>query len=331
MMLPEGRSFELSRDLLQGAIDIHVHATPHLPSSPRRLDPIEAAIEARDAGMRAIVLMDVFQMSNGVAWIVNRAVPDFEVYGGLILNTAYGGLNPRAVKTAIGYGDGAKFISFGAHSTHYQASSEGRIVEGRFTPLKDLYPEFRREEVDRAIRIPVEGPLGDDLEEILGLIADNPHIFLNTGHVSPAEAVRLVDLACDYGIQSVLVATAVTSVASIEQLRHMAAKGAFIEYTLGAYTHTTSIPKTHYYVELEYAADEDMAGGAKGSVRGAAEQIQEIGADHCILATDFGGYTLPDPVEGMRGFIASLLDLGIPARDVRKLVKTNPEKLLGLD
>ena len=30
-------------------------------------------MEARDAGMRAIVLMDVFQMTNGIAWIVNRA------------------------------------------------------------------------------------------------------------------------------------------------------------------------------------------------------------------------------------------------------------------
>ncbi len=330
MILPGGRSFELSQQLLQGAIDIHVHATPHLPSSPRRLDPVQAAIQARDAGMQAIVLMDVFQMSNGVAWVVNRAVPDFRVYGGLILNTVCGGLNPRAVKTAIGYGDGAKFVSFGAHSTFFQASREGRIVDGEFTPLMDLYPDFKREEVDRAIRIPVEGPIGRDLEEILQLISDNSHVFLNTGHVSADEAIRLVDLSHEYGIKNVLVATAVTQIASTEQLQYMAGKGAFIEYTLGAYSHTTSIPKTHYYLELEYAADEET-GEVSGSLRKAAEQIQELGADHCIIATDFGGYTLPDPVEGLREFIASLLDLGIPADDVRKLAKSNPEKLLGLN
>ena len=280
--------------------------------------------------MQAIVLMDVFQMSNGVAWMVNRAVPDFRVYGGLILNTAYGGLNPRAVKTAIGYGDGAKFVSFGAHSTLFQASREGRIVDGEFTPLMDMYPEFKREEVDRAISIPVEGPIGRDLEEILRLISDNSHLFLNTGHVSADEAIRLVDLAHECGIKNVLVATAVTQIASTEQLQYMAGKGAFIEYTLGAYSHTTSIPKTHYYVELEYAADEEP-GEVSGSLRNAAEQIQELGADHCIIATDFGGYTLPDPVEGLREFIASLLDLGIPADDINKLVKSNPEKLLGLN
>ena len=331
MILPEGRSFELSEELLQGSIDVHVHATPHLPSSPRRIDPIQAAIQARDAGMQTIVLMDVFQMTNGVSWIVNRAVPDFKVYGGLILNTAYGGLNPRTVKTAIRYGDGAKFISFGTHSTYFQASREGRVVDGKFSPLSELYPEFQREEVERAIRIPTEGPVGPELDEILGLIAANPHIFLNTGHVSGEEAVRLVDLAGEYGIKDVLVATGATKAASLDQLKYMAGKGAFIEYTLAAYTHTTPIPKTHYYAELEYAAmDEGLAEEVGGGIRRAAEEIQEIGADHCIIATDFGVYTLPDPVEGLREFIASLLDLGIPADDIRKLVKSNPERLLGL-
>ncbi|MQF64707.1 hypothetical protein FIM04_01090 [SAR202 cluster bacterium AC-409-J13_OGT_754m] len=332
MFLPEGRSFELSKELLEGSIDIHVHATPHLPSSPRRLDPIEAAIQARDAGMRTIVLMDVFQMSNGVAWMVNRIVKDFKVYGGLILNTAYGSLNPRAVKIAVSYGDGAKFISFGTHSTHYQASREGRLVDGKFIPLSKLYPEFKKEEVDKAIRIPVSGEPGPALEEILRIIAANPHIFMNTGHVSPEEAIRLVELGQEYGIKNMLVATAVTKASTTEQLDYMVKKGAFIEYTLAAYTHTTPIPKTHYYPELKYAAiDEGMGGEVSGGIRLAAEQIQELGADNCIIGTDFGVYTLPEPVEGLREFIAALMDLGMPIDDIQKLVKTNPAKLLGLD
>ena len=98
--LPEGRSLAQTYELLQGAIDIHVHAGPHLTSSPRRVDPFEAAQEAKDAGMQAIVLLDVFEMTNGVSWLVNKIVPDFRTYGGLILNTVYGGMNPRAVKTA---------------------------------------------------------------------------------------------------------------------------------------------------------------------------------------------------------------------------------------
>jgi hypothetical protein len=54
-----------------------------------------------DAGMQVIVLMDVFEMSNGTAWMVNRVIPNFKAYRGLILNTVYGEMNTRAVKTAI--------------------------------------------------------------------------------------------------------------------------------------------------------------------------------------------------------------------------------------
>jgi len=330
MILPEGRSFELSQELLKNSIDIHVHAGPHIFSSPRRVDPFQAARQARDAGMQSIVYMDVFEMSNGTAWLVNREVPDFKVYGGLILNTVYGGMNPRAVKTALKYGDGAKYISFGAHSTYYQAAREGRVIDDKFVPLSELYPKFKTEELDRCIRIPDEAP-SPELDEILKLIADNPHVYMITGHVSADEGVRLVDFAEEYGIEKVVVSSAVTKIASMDQLQYMADKGAFIEYTLAAYTHTTTIPKTHYYVEREYASiDEGMSGTEEGGVKHVAEQIMELGAEHCVICTDFGVYTLPEPVEGFREFIACLLDMGVPQEDIRKLSKTNPETILGL-
>ncbi len=331
MILPEGRSFELTQELMKGSIDIHVHAGPHIFSGPRRVDPFQAARLARDSGMQAIAYMDVFDMSNGTAWLVNREVPDFKVYGGLILNTVYGGMNPRVVKTALSYGDGAKYISFGAHSTYYQAAREGRAVDGKFVPLSEIYPKFKTEELDRCIRIPVDEALGEDLDEILKLIAANPHVYMITGHVSAEEGVRLVDLAEEYGIKKTVVSSAVTKIASMDQLAHMTDKGAFIEYTLAAYTHTTTIPKTHYYVEREYASiDEGMRGADEGGIKHVAEQIQELGAKHCVICTDFGVYTLPTPVEGFREFIACLLDMGLPHEDIRAMSKTKPETILGL-
>ena len=330
-MLPEGRTLELSKDLLKGAIDIHVHAGPHIFSSPRRVDPVEAAQQARDVGMRAIVYMDVFEMSNGTAWLVNKVVKEFHAYGGIILNTIYGGLNPRAVKTALSYGDGAKYVSFGAHSTYYQASKEGRIINGKFVPLSEIYPKFK-EELRTTVRIPLKDQVPDPrLDEILGLVADSPGVYMITGHTSVLEAMRLVELGKERGIKQMIVSSAVTKEATDDQLQEMA-KHAYIEYTLAAYTHTTTIPKTHYYVEHEYASiDEGMSGEPGGGVRQAAEQIQRIGADRCIICTDFGVYTLPEPVEGLREFIACLLDLGLPASDISKLVKYNPMKLLSLE
>ena len=330
--LQEGRSLELSQELLRGAIDIHVHPGPHLKSSPRRVDPIEAAMEARDAGMRAIVLKDVFEMSNGIAWLVNRHVPDFKIYGGLIMNTVYGGMNPRAFKTAIYYGDGAKYLDFGAHSTYYQAAKEGRAIDGEFVALSELYPKFKTEELDRCIRIPVEEEPGPELDEILQLLAANPQIYLDTGHVSAEEAERLVDLKEKYGYERMVVSSSVTKIATMERLKRMAGKGALIEVSIAAYTAPQMIPLTHYYVEKEYASiDEGMTGTPGSGIREVAEQLRELGAEHCVMSTDFGRYALSTPVEGLRHFIACMLDLGIPAEDVRTMVKKNPERLLGLE
>ena len=329
--LQEGRSLELTYELLQGAIDIHVHPGPHLFSSPRRVDPFEAAQQAKDAGMQAIVLLDVFEMSNGTAWLVNKVVKDFKTYGGLILNTVYGGMNPRAVRTALYYGDGAKYISFGAHSTYYQAAKEGRMVDGKFVPLSELYPKFKREELDRCIRIPVDEAPGPELDEILGMIADHPHVYLDTGHVSVPEAMRLVALKEKYGYEKVIVSSSVTKIATTEELQAMAAQGAFIEYTFGAYTAATLIPLTHYYVEKEYRSiDEGMSEAAMGGLPAVARQIRAIGPEHCIMATDFGRYGLSTPVEGLRQFITCMLDLGLTPAEIRTMVKSNPERLLGL-
>ena len=75
------RSMELPGELLRGAIDLHVHAGPHLKSSPRRVDPIQAAEEAKAAGMRGLVYMDVIENSCGTAFLVSRTVPGIEVFG----------------------------------------------------------------------------------------------------------------------------------------------------------------------------------------------------------------------------------------------------------
>jgi len=332
LRLQEERSVELTFELLRGAIDVHVHVGPHLKSSPRRVDPIEAALQARDVGMRAIVLKDVFQMTNGTAWLVNRHVPGIAVYGGLMLNTVYGGMNPRTFKTAIHYGDGAKYLDFGAHSTYYQAAKEGRIVDGKFVPLSELYPKFRKEELERAIRIPVEGAPGPHLHEMLTLLADNPHIYMETGHVSSEEAIRLLELKEEYGYERVVVSSSVTKISTMEQLRYMVDMGGLIEFTFAAYTAPTPIPLTHYYVEKEYASiDEGMEALPDEGIREVAAHIRELGAVNCLMSTDFGRYALSTPTEGLRQFIACMLDLGITPDEIRTMVKTNQERLLGLD
>ncbi len=325
------RSRKRSEELLEGAIDIHVHAGPHLVSSPRSVDPVEAAVEARNAGMKAIVYMDVFNMSTGTAWMVNRVVPDFQTFGGIILNTVYGGMNPRAVNTALYYGEPAKFVSFGAHSTYYEAFKEGRYEEGSFIYLKDRYPKFTEEELSRAIQIPMGAP-DKALQEILEIIAAHPHVYLVTGHVSKDEAIRLCELSHEYGIKKVVISDCATRGMSPQEMAKVISLGAYIEKWLGP-THSSTIPKTHYYVEPEYRSESKRSApqpGVSVGVPRVAELIREYGAEHFIISTDFGVYTLPSPVEGMREFIACLMDVGLTDEEIRRVSSINPGLLLDL-
>ena len=315
---------------MKGSIDIHIHAGPHLKSSPRSVTPIQAAVQARDAGMRAIVFMDVFEMSNGTSQLVNEAVPDFKTYGGMNLNTVYGGMNPRAVKTSLYYGDGAKYVAFGTHSTHWMTSREGHYIDGEFKEFWKTDPKFREEELGRSIKIPVDTAPTPELDEILKLIAAHPDLYMITGHVSAPEALRLTELGVEYGIKKMVVSSTVFKIATMDQLQQMTENGAYIEYTLAAYGHSSGTRKTDYYVEIEYASDPIPSKFPKTSIKTVAKQTQVLGADHCIMATDYGVYTMAPPVEGFREFIALMLDLGVPEGDIVKMIKSNPEKLLGL-
>jgi len=326
---------DLPRELLRGAIDLHVHAGPHLTSSPRSVDPVEAAQQAMAVGMRGLVYMDVMENSSGIAWLVSRHFPGIELFGGIILNTVYGGMNPRAVRTALYYGGGAKFVSFGAHSTYHLASQEGRVVDGHPVLLQDLYPKFAEQELARAIRIPLEDPVPPNLDEILQMLGEQPDVYVNTGHVSAEEALRLLELAPRYDIamDRILVAHVARNDMTMDQQKQVAELGAWLEGTYadcGVYP--GGIGRTHYYPEQEYINQLSISGpGAPRSVGDLGRQIREIGVEHFILGTDYGIRGVATPVEGMRQLIANLLDMEFSIEEIRQLTGGNAAKLLGLD
>jgi hypothetical protein len=61
------------------------------------------------------------------------------------------------------------------------------------------------------------------------------------------------------------------------------------------------------------------------------EEINAVGVEHCILSTDSGSAALPTPVECLRVFIYSLLDVGVSKSSIEVMVKKNPLSLLDLD
>ena len=58
--------------------------------------------------------------------------------------------------------------------------------------------------------------------------------------------------------------------------------------------------------------------------------IDKIGADRCIVSTDFGQWTNPPPAEGMRMAIAAMLEAGMREADIATVVRTNPLACVGL-
>ena len=78
---------------IEGAIDFHVHSAPDVFG--RSVTDIEAATLARRAGMRAIVLKNHVTSTADRAAVVREVVPGIEVFGGIVLNRAVGGVESR--------------------------------------------------------------------------------------------------------------------------------------------------------------------------------------------------------------------------------------------
>ena len=85
---------------LAGVIDIHAHVAPEttLLNFKRAFDAIEAAQIARIFGMRGMVLKEHHTETASWAYLVSQIVPGIELFGGIVLNKAVGGINPVAVE-----------------------------------------------------------------------------------------------------------------------------------------------------------------------------------------------------------------------------------------
>src|SRR5918994_2735522 len=79
-----------------GVIDMHVHSHPDVFG--RNMDDIDVAQLAKARGMRGILLKNHVAETASRAALVMKVVPGIEVWGGVVLNKAVGGVNPDAVE-----------------------------------------------------------------------------------------------------------------------------------------------------------------------------------------------------------------------------------------
>jgi hypothetical protein len=184
---------------LEGAVDVHAHADPE--TIPRSVDAMDLARIARKEGMRAIVLKNHFVPTAPIAFLVAREVPGIQVFGGLVLNSQVGGINPAAVQQ--------------------MARLPGRYGRIVWMPTMDA----------RRISIERDGELLPEVLEVFKIMA-RENLALATGHATPENTLLLIREALKMGINRIIVTHPVNRM-SFEQQQEAAKMGAYLEYCYG--------------------------------------------------------------------------------------------------
>src|SRR2546426_3500245 len=198
---------QLHDEILAGVIDFHCHTGPD--ALPRSLSDLELARLAKSAGMRGLVLKNHYTMTADRAALVMREVEGIEVFGGIVLNRAVGGLNVEAVRRMIQF--------------------EGRRGKVVWLPTFDAENQARNDKDNRPfVSVVKEGRLVPELSEIFQVIASN-NLVLATGHSSPEESLILIPEAQKVGVRHILITHPTELGATKSQMRHMAEFGAVIE------------------------------------------------------------------------------------------------------
>ena len=281
-------------ELLSGSIDMHFHPGPDVFKC--RVDALEAAQQAKQAGMKAFVIKNHFYPSAPVAMMVNQLVPDFTAFGSVCLDYEMGGLNVYAVEYSARAG--ARVVWMPTFSSTNSISK----MRGLGLPLKG----------DGFSILDNKGHLVPEIGEMLPIIKEH-EMVLASGHMSPTETFALEAEARRMGIDKFVVTHPLdheffSEAFTKQDLIQLAKNGAFIECTF-----------------LAFQASEFRHDPAE-----MVDVIKAVGAEKCIMSTDLGQIWNPLPVEGMRMFMVTLIKYGISEEEIILMAKKNPAKLLGL-
>ena len=283
-----------------GVVDMHVHSHPDVFG--RNMDDVDVATLAKARGMRGIVLKNHISETASRAALAMKAVPGIEVYGGIVLNKAVGGVNPDAVEWM-----------------HRVYGGRGKVV---WLPTfdSDKHVKTLVDPKGSGIVVAPNGVVTPQLEEVLKIIA-RENLVLATGHIHAEEVMAVVKRAKELGVKNILITHALTNIPglSMEQARQVAQMGAYIEY---CYLQSMTGP------DAQHAW---MKHWSKVSLKDVAKVVGDIGAQHVVLSTDLGQHAMMTHPDGMEDMITGLLKEGVSQADIDLMVKKNPARLLGLE
>jgi len=282
---------------IAGLMDTHVHAAPDVFG--RALDDEEVAIIYRDRGLEALVLKNHVATTADRAWFARKHVAGLKVFGGIALNSPAGGINPDAVNWMArmqgGYGRVVWFPTFDSdnHVKHFKDAPEGIKVLG------------------------ADGKVLPAVREVLKICAAQK-LIVQTGHLSPTEALAVIEAGRDAGVDRMVVTHAQFEVVnmSLEQMKQAAAMGAKLELCAMG-------PLMGREAHLEW-----MRHWRRVKVEETAAVVKEIGAQHFILATDLGQMGNPSPADGLQLFVTDLMKAGLGKDHIMTMGREVTGKLL---
>jgi len=288
-----------------GAVDLHVHCGPE--GIPRRFDAVSLARHVEQSGLGGAVLKS--HMAATASWAqMAHDVTGVRLHGSVVLNHYLGGINPAAVRGALGpSADGEPYLKVvwlptvhaGAHLTARHHEGErydippewcGGTVSSLALPLGEVQPI---NVLDAGLRAP--------LDEILRIAADHD-LVLATGHAGRDEVFYVMERAGALGVRKVIVTHPCYDPPAIgvSELAELAAAGAYIELSF-------------ILVDLGLVSFEDTAA-----------ILRRVGAGQTILSTDVGQVDRVAPAEGLAKLGAGLLAEGVPREDIDAAMKRNP-------
>src|SRR5262245_12526177 len=195
---------------IEGLMDTHVHAAPDVFG--RSLDDEEMAILYKERGLDGLVLKNHVANTADRAWFARKHVQGLKVFGGIVLNSAVGGINPDAVNWMArmqgGYGRVVWFptFDFDNHVKHFKDAPEGIKV------------------------LCTDGKVLQVVRDVLKVCAAQK-LVAQTGHLSQIDALTVIPGGRDAGVDRMVVTHAQFEVVnmSLAQMKEAAAMGAKLE------------------------------------------------------------------------------------------------------
>ena len=283
-----------------GVIDLHVHSHPDVFG--RNMDDVDVANIAKARGMRGFVIKNHISETASRAALAMKAVPGIEIFGGITLNKAVGGVNPDAVEWMHRvYGGRGKVVWLPTFESDKHVKTFGK-------------PE------DKGLVVAPGGKVTPEMEAILKIIA-RENLVLATGHVHPEEIVAVTRRGKELGVKNMIVTHGLTNVPGLTmaQAKEVVANGAMIEVCFLQFLAGPNAPLpflTHWI---------------QTNAKTVAAAIKELGAGGLVVSSDLGQSANMTHPDGLEVAIAQMKREGITDADIDTMMRKNPAKLLGLN